>query len=261
MGRLSRPLNRDAVKAADDEFYAKHPEFVKDGKRIPLSDTDPSQADLRKEWVVLYKKHGGKEEGDKNKPPVKKPDDPVQPCPLATQDPGITTVSGPKDLGCGGFDWKVWFDIPNAAGKDGWIIQEVTASFDAVNPDGSSNFKKTYHYWEAWEVKSGKKVTVWQDQAKDDNDDQYFSPSRPGTKGTIKFVGKAKFIEGPLPADFKTNNPDTIAGILHSTTQKPDCWDGSGTDHNIESTWDCTGAAKSSKVTGKAGDQEVNSTK
>ena len=82
MGRLSRPLNSDAVKAADDEFYAKHPELVKEGKRIPLSATDPSQADLRKEWVELYKKHGGKEEEDASKPPAKKPADPVQPCPL-----------------------------------------------------------------------------------------------------------------------------------------------------------------------------------
>lgn len=81
MGRLSRPLNSDAIKAADDEFYAKHPEFVKDGKRIPLSDIDPRQAALRKEWVELYKKHGGKEEGDENKPPAKKPDDPCEPCP------------------------------------------------------------------------------------------------------------------------------------------------------------------------------------
>jgi hypothetical protein len=81
MGRLSRPLDSKAVKAADDEFYANHPEFVKDGKRIPLSDTDPSQAALRKEWVELYKKHGGKEEGKKEKLPAKKPDDPVQPCP------------------------------------------------------------------------------------------------------------------------------------------------------------------------------------
>lgn len=83
MGRLSRPLNSDAIKAADDEFYAKHPEFVKDGKRIPLSDTDPSQAALRKEWVELYKKHGGKEEGDE-KPPAKKPDNPAEPCPNCT---------------------------------------------------------------------------------------------------------------------------------------------------------------------------------
>lgn len=79
MGRLSRPLNSDAVKAADDEFYAKHPELVKDGKRIPLSDNDPSQADLRKEWVELYKKHGGKEEKDA-KPPAKKPSYPCEPC-------------------------------------------------------------------------------------------------------------------------------------------------------------------------------------
>ncbi len=82
MGRLSRPLNHDAVRTADDDFYAKHPELVKNGKRIPLSAIDPSQADLREEWADLYKKHGGKEEGDQNKPPAKKPDDPVQPCPL-----------------------------------------------------------------------------------------------------------------------------------------------------------------------------------
>ncbi|MCP5158334.1 MAG: hypothetical protein H6975_02780 [Gammaproteobacteria bacterium] len=81
MGRLSRPLDSNALKAADDEFYANHPELIKDGKRIPLSNTDPSQADLRKEWVELYKKHGGKEEDGSKKPPAKKPDDPTQPCP------------------------------------------------------------------------------------------------------------------------------------------------------------------------------------
>jgi hypothetical protein len=90
MGRLSRPLNSDAVKAADNEFYAKHPELVKDGKRIPLSETDPKQADLRKEWVDLYKKHGGQEEEDE-KPPAKKPDAPVIPCPKTEKcDPNVT---------------------------------------------------------------------------------------------------------------------------------------------------------------------------
>jgi hypothetical protein len=48
------------------------------------------------------------------------------------------------------------------------------------------------------------------------------------TKGEITYVGKAKFFEGPLPPDFKKNNPDTIAGILDSTTKKPDSWDGVG---------------------------------
>lgn len=94
MPRLSRPLDTQAVKAADDEFYAKHPELVKDGKRIPLSATDPSQAALRKEWVDLYKKNGGKEEGEDEKMPAKKPDDPVQPCPAEQEDePKIISVA------------------------------------------------------------------------------------------------------------------------------------------------------------------------
>jgi len=109
-------------------------------------------------------------------------------CPLAAQNPKITTVSGPKDLGCGGFDWKVLFDLPNAAGKDGWIIQEVTASFDSVNPDGTTNFKKAYHYWEAWEIKAGNKAEILPPGY--DCTDQYYSSSRPGTKGAIKYVGK-----------------------------------------------------------------------
>ena len=78
MTRLSQPLDPEAVRAADDEFYAKHPEFVKDGQRIPLSATDPAQAALRAEWVALYEKHNGAVEPD---PPVpKKPDNPVEPC-------------------------------------------------------------------------------------------------------------------------------------------------------------------------------------
>ena len=81
MGRLSRPLSKNAVRAADDAFYANHPEFIKNGKRIPLSATDPRQADLRREWVELYKKHKGKVEDDPDVPP-QKPDNPVQPCPV-----------------------------------------------------------------------------------------------------------------------------------------------------------------------------------
>jgi hypothetical protein len=61
------------------------------------------------------------------------------------------------------------------------VIQEITATFDAKKADGSPDFQKTYHYWKAWEVKQGKKVTIWQDQGLDDNDDQYFTGSRPGT--------------------------------------------------------------------------------
>lgn len=171
----------------------------------------------------------------------------------------ITNVSGPDDLGCGGSEWKVWFDLPKAAGADGWVIQEITVTYDIKNDDGSQFKKQTYHYWEAWKVEKGKTGTVWQDKGLDDNDDNYSDSSYPGKKGTITTVGKAKFYEGPLPPDFKKNNPDTIAGILHSSIKKPPFWDGTGTDHNATTTFDCTGGKNTSKVTGKAGDKTLES--
>ena len=78
MSRLSRPLNKAAVRAADDAFYASHHELVKNGTRLPLSN----QADLQKEWRKLYIKNGGKVEADKQVPD-KKPDAVVQSCPAA----------------------------------------------------------------------------------------------------------------------------------------------------------------------------------
>ncbi|MCH8241025.1 MAG: hypothetical protein IH897_00270, partial [Planctomycetes bacterium] len=36
-----KPLDSQAVRMADDLFYAKHLEFVKQGKRIPLDSNDP----------------------------------------------------------------------------------------------------------------------------------------------------------------------------------------------------------------------------
>jgi hypothetical protein len=80
MSRLKRPLNPAAVKKANDEFYANHPEMVgEDGKKIPLSPGDPAQASQRAEWFQLYLKNGGQEE---TKPAsTKKPEAPVAPCP------------------------------------------------------------------------------------------------------------------------------------------------------------------------------------
>jgi len=179
----------------------------------------------------------------------------------ASQLPNITTVSGPKDTGCGGFDWKVWFDTPAAAGKDGWVIQEINAKISVTNADGSPGLNKTYHFWEAWPIKAGKKITTYQDAGSDDNDDEYFQTSRPNTKGDFSGMGKAKFYEGPLPPDFKDHNPDTVAGTLPSSTTKPDFWDGDGTRHQITATWDCTGSPKISSVSALAGDTVLKGTK
>jgi len=105
------------------------------------------------------------------------------------QNPTITTVKGPIDTGCGGFEWNVWFDLPVAAAKDGWVIQEINVSFDVKAADGSVVNQINSLYWEAWEVKAGQKGTVWQQHKRDDNDDTYNSSSFPDTKGSVRCVG------------------------------------------------------------------------
>lgn len=177
------------------------------------------------------------------------------------QNPRVTNVSGPKDLGCGGVDWKVWFDLPKAAEADGWVVQEINAVFEVKDASGATIQNQRFHFWEAWEVKKGKTGTVWQDQKLDDNDDQYGTGRRANTKGSISVLGKAKFYPGPLPPDFVKNNPDTLAHILHSTTKKPEFWDDTGTTHNIISVWDCTKTPGTSEVTAQAGDKKIRGTR
>ncbi len=95
MTRLSRPLDSSRVKVADDEFYAHHPELIgNNSQRIPLSETNPAQASLRREWVESYKKHGGKIEA-KDQYPMTKPDSVVQECPakaLLNVRPAASTI-------------------------------------------------------------------------------------------------------------------------------------------------------------------------
>ena len=78
MTTLARPLERGAVRQADDEFYAKHPEFVGKGHPLQLSATDKAEADLRKEWVNSCVKHGGPTEDPSSE--EKPPEDPVKLC-------------------------------------------------------------------------------------------------------------------------------------------------------------------------------------
>lgn len=58
--RAVRPLDRDSVKAANDAFYARHPNRVAgDGRRIPLDATSSDDQAARSEWMDLYEEHGG----------------------------------------------------------------------------------------------------------------------------------------------------------------------------------------------------------
>jgi hypothetical protein len=152
----------------------------------------------------------------------------------------VSPIAAPEDLGRGGFRWKVWFSIGAPAGADGWVIQEIDATATWTKADGTV-VKTPYHFWEAWQLKKDKKTTIYQDEGLDDNDDMYYTPSRPaGSKGTDITIGKVRFFEGALPPDFKQNNPKTVAGILYSSDQKPDFWSGAMADHNLTCTWDDT---------------------
>ena len=83
--RATRPLNKDAVKAADDDLYSKHADdprpnalYDENGKRRPLDANDPDQADLRSEWMDSYKANGGETEPVDNT--GSDPAQPVKPC-------------------------------------------------------------------------------------------------------------------------------------------------------------------------------------
>jgi hypothetical protein len=94
MGQIEKPLDQEAVAAADAELYGRHgndprPNALYDasGNRRPLSPSDPAQAGARAEWRSLYQAHLEKKNGPKKAPPEpapatdRAPDNPVQPCP------------------------------------------------------------------------------------------------------------------------------------------------------------------------------------
>lgn len=55
--------NKAVIEKANEEFYKRHPER----KNVPLS-TKPEDAKLREEWLLLFKKYGGKVEQRKPVP-------------------------------------------------------------------------------------------------------------------------------------------------------------------------------------------------
>jgi hypothetical protein len=99
--RASRPLNQQAVQAADDEIYRRHendprpnPLYDANGNRTPLSATDPSQAALRTEWMDLYVANGGRVEGQNPAPTPDPPNNPSGPCPPPPPPPAYTDPPG-----------------------------------------------------------------------------------------------------------------------------------------------------------------------
>lgn len=141
-----------------------------------------------------------------------------------TQIPIITTVNQLIDMKCGGHQWRVNFTLPELSCNGGWFIQEIDLKYEQKDKKGIVVFRRTSHFYEAWEVKKCSKVEAL--QHKYGFVDEYRkSPSPPNTSGFSHTVGKVKFFEVTLPSDFIKNNVLTQAEDRLSTIDTPTFWD------------------------------------
>ena len=169
-----------------------------------------------------------------------------------TQYPKINSLyNSPTDKTCGEVEWLVEFVLPVAAQDNGWIVQQVTRTYDIRKNDGSVADPQLNGahpaFWEAWAVQKGSIYTQTRYLQNPDGrtyDDVFDQPNRGLFKGTFKVEAQAKFFQVELPSDFQQNNPATPAKTLHSTATRPAFWDGAGTGRILTVTWDCTFGAK-----------------
>jgi outer membrane protein OmpA-like peptidoglycan-associated protein len=181
------------------------------------------------------------------------------------QNPLINTLyDGPTDLGGGGFEWLVEFKLPDPSEHYGWIVQQVTRTFDIKTADGNKvPLRNIPTYWEAWPVRKGARLTSSRFDPTADGrtyDDSFDHEAIPETRGWIQIIGLVKFYETDLPKGFRNNNAKTQAQSLYSTTTKPDFWDGTGTLHNLWAFWDSTPGNKTANILAQAGPQLLNGT-
>lgn len=139
--RASQPLNSSAVQAADEELYTAHENdprpnalFDENGNRKPLSATDPSQADLRSEWMDAYAANGGEIEGQEPDPGQPDPPPPEQDDPADDEE---ECIEPPADL----IVYVEW--TPRAAPVEKAIvtIDGPTTAQAQVNNDGIAEFR------------------------------------------------------------------------------------------------------------------------
>ncbi len=155
---------------------------------------------------------------------------------IPSQDPGFESQFCQKST-CGNVIWQVNFKLPMPAATSGWIVQEIMYDLNVTGGE-----RRQGHYWEGFFVKQGDTRGIYQPGFDDtfQTAGETLHPSN--SKGMSTFIGKAKFYEHTLPADFICpNEAAKPAGALRATTTQPPFWDGTGTDHNLTVTWDCTG--------------------
>ena len=109
----------------------------------------------------------------------------------------------------GGITLRRNFELQEASRDGGFIIQEVTITYQEIMPDGSlSPMRTMYHYWEAWRIdRNAKSPTERLSKPPYSNDSIGFQFNPGGQHGIVGVSVQARFYEGlqSLPPQFKRN--------------------------------------------------------
>lgn len=159
----------------------------------------------------------------------------------------VIAVSGPNETDCGGFDFRVRFELEDARPNAGWLIQRLDVERntfecnDTLRPGAPHSFAITFY--EAWRVPANQTAVVNPPPfVGAPFNDIYTVPDEGTSYGTTEATGTIRFFENvTLPAHFVPNNPNTFAGVLPSSRQQPAFWNtvSDEDDHDAENEWDC----------------------
>jgi hypothetical protein len=132
-------------------------------------------------------------------------------------------ISGPTNLGCGGFDWRVQWEVENQMPREfGFVVQRIRAHLQNT-PCQSPNSQapQIITYWEAWPVKDD---TVYQNLSRASHTyDKFSVEPAPNHYGINGVEGHAKYIPNYRePASWGASVDQ--AGDLLSTTSEPAGW-------------------------------------
>ncbi len=140
-----------------------------------------------------------------------------------------TTITPLKNLGCGGFDWKVQWQVENQMqGKLGFVVQKVEYHWQKTPCNqGFTSAPETNTYWEAWPAINDE---VYQDlgREKEHTSDRFYTKPEPGHYGINAVQGNAKFLPG-YRAPIQWGASAWEAGDLLSTYSEPSGWSDEGT--------------------------------
>jgi hypothetical protein len=184
-------------------------------------------------------------------------EDPAHPM-TPSQDPTVETVRAPLKNPCDKVCWLVKFRLPLQAADRGYFVQHVSVTREAkyaggtnAEPPGQFDFD----FYEAFlpKVPQGAQESLMTSQTKcgeETINDEFTSPEPPSsTWGSFHAKGLVKFYVGNLTNDFVvTNAPPTY--ILPRTLKRPAWWNDTGTAHNLDVQWNCSGKQQTTGAQG-----------